>query len=192
MRHRMKGRMLNRTSSHRKAMFSNMVASLIEHEQIKTTLPKAKDLRTFADKMITLAKKNTLASRRQAFAFLRNEAAVKKLFDTLGKRYEKRDGGYCRVLKAGFRSGDVAPMAVIEYMDRDVNAKGLKQRQLLEAQKAGEVKQTHDEIKADDKVKKVETKKVAAPKKDVKSVKGTKASAGKVGSVRKTVGASGK
>ncbi len=128
MRHKMKGRLLNRTSSHRKAMFSNMVNSLLEHEQIKTTLPKAKDLKTFADKMITLGKKGTLASRRKAFAFLRNEDVVKKLFDVLGKRYEKRAGGYTRILKAGFRYGDMAPIAIIELVDRDETAKGAKDK----------------------------------------------------------------
>lgn len=136
MRHRMSGRKLNRTSPHRKAMFSNMVCSLIEHEQIKTTLPKAKDLRTFADKMITLAKKDTLASRRQAFAFLRCEESVKKLFNELGKRYAERNGGYTRVLKAGFRYGDAAPMAIIEYVERNEDAKGAKQKAQVEAEKA--------------------------------------------------------
>jgi large subunit ribosomal protein L17 len=132
----MSGRKLNRTSSHRKAMLSNMVCALIEHEQIKTTLPKAKDLRTFADKMITLAKKDTLASRRQAFAFLRCEESVKKLFNELGKRYADRNGGYTRVLKAGFRYGDAAPMAIIEYVERNEDAKGAKQKAQVAAEKA--------------------------------------------------------
>lgn len=125
MRHKMSGRKFCRTSSHRKAMFSNMVVALLKHEQIKTTLPKAKDLRSFADKMITLGKKGSLHSRRQALSFLRDQAVVRKLFSSLADRYKERNGGYTRVLKAGFRYGDCAPMAVIELVDRDVNAKGL-------------------------------------------------------------------
>jgi large subunit ribosomal protein L17 len=105
-------------------MFSNMVVSLITHEQIKTTLPKAKELRGFSDKMITLGKRGDIHARRQAFAFLRNDVAVTKLFDTLATRYMDRQGGYTRVLKAGFRYGDDAPMAFIEYVDRDTGAKG--------------------------------------------------------------------
>lgn len=124
MRHRMSGRKLNRTSSHRKAMFANMAAALIKHEQIKTTLPKAKELRPIADKLITLAKKGGLANRRLAMARLRDESMVSKLFDTLGGRYAERPGGYTRVLHAGFRRGDMAPMAIIELVDRDTSAKG--------------------------------------------------------------------
>jgi large subunit ribosomal protein L17 len=124
MRHRFKHRLLNRTSSHRKAMFSNMVVSLITHEQIKTTLPKAKELRSFSDKMITLSKRGDIHARRQAFAFLRDDVAVSKLFDTLATRYKDRQGGYTRVLKAGYRYGDNAPLAFIEYVDRDPDAKG--------------------------------------------------------------------
>ena len=124
MRHRMKGRKLNRTSSHRKAMFANMAAALIKHEQIKTTLPKAKELRSFVDKLVTLGKKGGVPNRRRAFAVLRDDAMVAKLFDTLGERYKERPGGYTRVLKAGFRYGDNAPMAIIELVDRDVEAKG--------------------------------------------------------------------
>ena len=119
MRHRMGARKLNRTSSHRKAMFSNMVVSLLVHEQIKTTLPKAKELRRVADKMITLGKRGTLHTRRQAFSFLRDDDAVSKLFSALAERYKDRSGGYTRVLKAGYRYGDNAPMAVIELVDRD-------------------------------------------------------------------------
>ena len=136
MRHRMNGRKLNRTSSHRKALFPNMAASLIEHEQIITTLPKAKDLRPFVEKLITMGKKGDLAARRQALSTVRNEEAVKKLFDILAKRYEKRNGGYTRVLKAGFRTGDAAPMAVIEFVDRDPEAKGKKDREYLAAEQA--------------------------------------------------------
>ena len=124
MRHGNGYRKLNRTHEHRKAMFANMAASLIEHEQIKTTLPKAKELRRIIDKLITLGKRGDLHARRQALASIKQEAAVKKLFDALGPRYKDRSGGYSRVLKAGFRYGDMAPMAIIELVDRDVAAKG--------------------------------------------------------------------
>jgi large subunit ribosomal protein L17 len=124
MRHGMSGRKLNRKSQHRKAMFSNMAAALIKHEQIKTTLPKAKDLRSVVDKLITLGKKGALHDRRRAFSILRDDATTEKLFETLGPRYKDRNGGYTRVLKAGFRYGDAAPMAIIELVDRDVDAKG--------------------------------------------------------------------
>ncbi|CAA7624104.1 50S ribosomal protein L17 [Magnetospirillum sp. UT-4] len=125
MRHGMSGRKLNRTSSHRKAMFANMVTALLKHEQIKTTLPKAKDLRPIAEKIISLGKSGTLHDRRRAFAMLRDDAVVAKLFSTLAERYKTRPGGYTRVLKAGFRYGDAAPMAIIELVDRDPAAKGL-------------------------------------------------------------------
>jgi len=125
MRHGKSGRKLNRTSSHRKAMFANMAAALIKHEQIVTTLPKAKDLRPIAEKLITLAKRGDVHARRQAMSKIRDEDQVKKLFDVLGARYGERNGGYTRVLKAGFRYGDSAPMAVIELVDRDPSAKGL-------------------------------------------------------------------
>lgn len=130
MRHGIKQRKLNRTSSHRKAMLANMAAALIKHEQIVTTLPKAKELKPYVEKLITLGKqaaadpKVALAKRRQAIATLRDETQVKKLFDVLAERYEDRPGGYTRVLKAGFRYGDAAPMAVIELVDRDPEAKG--------------------------------------------------------------------
>lgn len=124
MRHRSGYRKLNRTHSHRKAMFANMVVALLTHEQIKTTLPKAKELRRIADRVITLGKKGSLHARRQAAAYLRDEAALNKLFDTLAVRYKERPGGYTRVLKAGFRYGDSAPMAVIELVERDPDAKG--------------------------------------------------------------------
>ena len=124
MRHGMHGRKLNRTASHRKAMFANMANALIKHEQIKTTLPKAKELRRVADRLITLGKKGGLHRRRQAFAQLRDDAMVAKLFDSLADRYQDRPGGYTRVLKAGFRYGDSAPMAIIELVDRDEEAKG--------------------------------------------------------------------
>lgn len=118
MRHRLSGRLLNRTSSHRKAMFRNMVASLVEHEVIRTTLPKAKELRRHAEPLITLAKQDTLANRRLAFNRLRDKGAVHKLFTNLGPRYQARPGGYVRILKAGFRAGDTAPMALVELVDR--------------------------------------------------------------------------
>ncbi len=133
MRHRKQGRKLNRTSSHRKAMFANMAASLIEHEQIVTTLPKAKEMRSVADKLITLGKRGDLHARRQAISRVRDVEQVRKLFDVLGPRYKDRNGGYTRVLKAGFRYGDSAPMAVIEFVDRDLEAKGAKDRARMEA-----------------------------------------------------------
>lgn len=120
MRHRKSGRQLNRNSSHRKAMFKNMTASLIEHELIRTTLPKAKELRRVAEPLITLAKKDTVANRRLAFARIRNNAAVAKLFAELGPRYQERPGGYLRILKCGNRPGDNAPMAYVELVDRPV------------------------------------------------------------------------
>ena len=124
MRHGMSGRKRNRTASHRKALFSNMAAALIKHEQIKTTLPKAKDLRPIVEKLITMGKHGGLANRRRAYAMLRDDVIVTKLFGVIAERYADRSGGYCRVLKAGFRYGDAAPMAVIEFVDRAVSAKG--------------------------------------------------------------------
>ena len=124
MRHRRSGRKLNRTAEHRQAMFANMAAALIKHEQIITTLPKAKDLRRVAERLITLAKRGDLHARRLVAARLRDEKMVAKLFDTIGPRYKDRSGGYTRVLKAGFRYGDSAPVAVIELVDRDESAKG--------------------------------------------------------------------
>lgn len=124
MRHRIKGRKLNRTSAHRKALFSNMAMALIKHEQIKTTLPKAKELRSVVDKLITLGKRGNLHARRQAMSVLRDRDLVAKLFSELAERYKERPGGYTRVLKAGFRYGDAAPMAIIELVDRNIEAKG--------------------------------------------------------------------
>ena len=118
MRHRNSGRKLNRTSTHRKAMFSNMASALIKHEQIKTTLPKAKELRGYAEPLITLAKNDSVANRRLAFDRLRSKAAVGKLFTDLGPRYSERPGGYMRIIKAGVRPGDKAPMAYVELVDR--------------------------------------------------------------------------
>ena len=120
MRHRKSGRHLNRTSSHRKAMFRNMAVSLIEHEVIKTTLPKAKELRRVAEPLITLAKEDSVANRRLAFSRMRDKAAVGKLFTEIGPRYQTRAGGYTRILKCGYRAGDAAPMAFIELVDRPV------------------------------------------------------------------------
>ncbi|MEQ8651538.1 MAG: 50S ribosomal protein L17 [Kiloniellales bacterium] len=125
MRHRKSGRKLGRTSSHRKALFANMAAALLKHEQISTTLPKAKELRPVVDKLITLGKRGDLHARRQALSVLRDEKLTQKLFDGLAERYKNRNGGYTRVLKAGFRHGDMAAMAVIELVDRDPEAKGL-------------------------------------------------------------------
>ena len=125
MRHGLSGRKLNRTKAHRRALFANLANALIKHEQIKTTLPKAKDLRPYAERLISLGKRGTLHARRQAMAKLRDETVVTKLFSVLAERYKARPGGYIRVIKAGFRYGDAAPMAVIELVDRDPEAKGL-------------------------------------------------------------------
>ncbi|AXS41036.1 50S ribosomal protein L17 [Breoghania sp. L-A4] len=136
MRHGKAGRKLNRTSSHRKAMFANMAASLIMHEQIVTTLPKAKELRPIVEKLVTLGKRGDLHARRQAISQIRDVALVGKLFDTIGVRYKDRQGGYTRVLKAGFRYGDSAPMAVIEFVDRDTEARGAIDRARAEAEES--------------------------------------------------------
>jgi large subunit ribosomal protein L17 len=138
MRHGKSGRKLNRTASHREAMFANMAAALIEHEQIVTTLPKAKELRPVVERLVTLAKRGDLHARRLAAARIRNEAMVKKLFDTLAPRFGERNGGYTRILKAGFRHGDSAPVAVIEFVDRDVAAKGAADRARREAAETAE------------------------------------------------------
>ena len=134
MRHRLAHRKLNRTAEHRKAMLANMAASLIEHEQIVTTLPKAKEMKPYMDKLITLAKRGDLHARRQAISRIRDKEAVQKLFEVMGERYAERNGGYTRVLKAGFRHGDNAPMAVIELVDRDEEARGAKDRARHEAE----------------------------------------------------------
>ncbi|MEM9049961.1 MAG: 50S ribosomal protein L17 [Pseudomonadota bacterium] len=138
MRHARGYRRLNRTHEHRKALFANMVCSLIEHEQIKTTLPKAKELKRIAEKVITLGKRGDLHARRQAAAQIKQDWAVVKLFEVLGPRYAERRGGYTRVLKAGFRYGDMAPMAIIELVDRDESAKGAADKARLEAEDAAE------------------------------------------------------
>lgn len=133
MRHGYAHRKLNRTAEHRRAMFANMAAALIKHEQITTTLPKAKDLRPIVEKLVTLGKRGGLHARRQAISQIRDVAMVRKLFDVLGPRYKARNGGYTRVMKAGFRFGDAAPLAVIEFVERDVEAKGLDSGPVPEA-----------------------------------------------------------
>jgi large subunit ribosomal protein L17 len=135
MRHGNAHRKLNRKAEHRRAMFANMAASLIRHEQIVTTLPKAKDLRPIVEKLVTLGKRGDLHARRQAIAEMRDVAMVKKLFDVIGPRYKDRNGGYTRVLKAGYRYGDSAAVAVIEFVDRDVDARGKEDRERHEAEK---------------------------------------------------------
>lgn len=136
MRHGMKHRKLNMDTNARKALFCNLTNALITHEQINITVTRAKELRTFIDKMITLGKKGTLSHRRQAMAFLRDEDSVKKLFSTLADRYKDRNGGYCRVLRSGMRYGDAADMAIIELVDRDVNAKGAQDKARVAAERA--------------------------------------------------------
>ena len=138
MRHSSGYRKLNRTHEHRKAMFANMCGSLIEHEQIKTTLPKAKELRPIIEKLITLAKRGDLHARRQAASQLKQDQYVAKLFDVLGARYKDRQGGYVRIMKAGFRYGDMAPMAIIEFVERDTSAKGAADRARVEAESAAD------------------------------------------------------
>ena len=138
MRHGAAYRKLGRTDSHRQAMFANMAASLIKHEQIVTTLPKAKELRPFVEKLVTLGKRGDLHARRQVISQIGNEPVVKRLFDTIAPRYATRNGGYLRIMKAGFRHGDNAPLAVIEFVDRDVSAKGAKDHARVEAEQAAE------------------------------------------------------
>ncbi|HCH73295.1 MAG TPA: 50S ribosomal protein L17 [Ochrobactrum sp.] len=138
MRHGNGYRKLNRTASHRKAMFANMAASLIEHEQIVTTLPKAKEIRPIVEKLVTLGKRGDLHARRQAISAIRDVKLVAKLFDTLAARYATRNGGYIRIMKAGFRAGDSAPLAVVEFVERDVDAKGKADRARVEAEQAAE------------------------------------------------------
>lgn len=138
MRHQKAGRKLNRTASHRKAMFANMAASLITHEQIVTTLPKAKEIRPIVEKLVTLGKRGDLHARRQAISQIRDAAVVGKLFDAIASRYANRNGGYLRIMKAGYRTGDNAPLAVIEFVDRDVAAKGAADKARVEAEAAAE------------------------------------------------------
>ncbi len=136
MRHQKAGRKLNRTASHRKAMFANMAASLITHEQIVTTLPKAKEIRPIVEKLVTLGKRGDLHARRQAISQIRDAAVVAKLFDAIATRYATRNGGYLRIMKAGFRHGDNAAMAVVEFVERDVDAKGAADKARVEAEAA--------------------------------------------------------
>jgi large subunit ribosomal protein L17 len=138
MRHGRSGRRLNRTVSHRKALFSNMAASLIEHEQIVTTLPKAKELRPIVEKLVTLGKRGDLHARRQVISAIGSDALAKRLFETIAPRYASRNGGYLRIMKAGFRHGDNAAMAVIEFVDRDTSAKGAADRARTDAEAAAE------------------------------------------------------
>ena len=144
MKHRIKGKKLNRTSSHRKALLKNMSQALIKHEQISTTLAKAKNLRPFVEKIITLAKKGSLSSKKKAFSILKNKKIIEKLFTNIAKRYEARKGGYIRILKNGFRYGDMAPLAVIELVDRNPEAK--------KVDKPKKVEKKEDEKKTDQKV----------------------------------------
>ena len=136
MRHGKSGRKLNRTSSHRKAMFANMAVSLIPHEQITTTVPKAKEIRPIVEKLVTLGKRGDLHARRQALSQIQDKDAVKKLFDTIAARYATRNGGYLRIMRAGFRHGANAPMAIIEFVDRDISAKGAADKARVEAEEA--------------------------------------------------------
>ncbi|MGB3831444.1 MAG: 50S ribosomal protein L17 [Mesorhizobium sp.] len=138
MRHGFKGRRFSRSQSHRKSMFANLAVSLIEHEQIVTTLPKAKDLRPIVEKLVTLGKRGDLHARRQVIAQIGNETVVKRLFDTIAPRYATRNGGYLRIMKAGFRHGDNAPLAVIEFVERDTSAKGAGDRARIEAEGANQ------------------------------------------------------
>jgi large subunit ribosomal protein L17 len=178
MNHGNAHRKLNRTSSHRKALFANMAAALIKHEQIKTTLPKAKELRPFVEKLITLGKKGGLANRRAAFAILRDDAMVAKLFTTLADRYASRPGGYSRVLKAGFRYGDAAPIAIIELVDRDVSAKGQDSGQdysAEDAQSAGPADETTVPKEAVKKANKAKAEKAAEGEEKPKATRKKKA-----------------
>jgi large subunit ribosomal protein L17 len=138
MRHGFKGRRFARSVSHRKSMFANLAVSLLEHEQIVTTLPKAKDLRPIVEKLVTLGKRGDLHARRQAIAQIGSETLVRRLFETIAPRYATRNGGYLRIMKAGFRHGDNAPLAVIEFVDRDTSAKGAGDRARVEAEEASE------------------------------------------------------
>lgn len=156
MRHGFKKRTLNKKIAHRRAMFANMANALIKHEQIKTTLPKAKELSPIFEKLVTKAEDGTLHARRQLLAFLREEKMVEKLMTVLVKRYEKRNGGYVRVLKAGFRYGDSAPMAIVELVDRDVNAKGQDSGKIIEVETEEKVEEKKS-AKPELKTKKVHT-----------------------------------
>ena len=146
MRHRISGRKLNRKTSHRMALLKNLAKSLIINEQIETTLPKAKDLRPFVEKIVHSGKNNSLHSRRKVFSFLRDNLLVNKVFDVLAKRYANRNGGYTRVLRSGFRYGDAAPKAIIELVDRDISAKGYADKKRVEEQKEQEQKVPQENV----------------------------------------------
>lgn len=167
MRHGFKKRTLNKKIAHRRSMFANMAVALTKHEQIKTTLPKAKELRPIFEKLVTKGKENTLHIRRQLLSFLRDDKAVEKILTVLGPRYKERKGGYVRVLKAGFRFGDCAPMAIVELVDRDITAKGKDSGQVVEV--AAEAETPAEEVKAE--------KKPAKAKKEPKAEKAKKATA---------------
>ena len=188
MRHGVKHRKLNMDTNARRALYSNLTAAVLLHEQIKVTLPRAKELRTFVDNMITLGKKGQLNNRRQALAFLRDEEVVAKLFSTLAERYKNRNGGYTRVLRAGFRYGDCAEMAIVELVDRDVNAKGAKDLARVAAEKAAleaAEKEANAEVaKEDKKVEKKAEKKAEAKAADEK--KAEKKPAAKKTAAKKT------
>ena len=172
MRHGFKKRTLNKKIAHRRAMFANMAVALVKHEQIKTTLPKAKELRPIFEKMVTKAKVNSLHVRRQLLSFLRDETAVEKMLTTLGVRYKERKGGYVRVLKAGFRFGDCAPMAIVELVDRDVTAKGQNSGKIVEVEAEAEKTEGEKPAKAKkaDKAEKTEkTEKAPKAKKATKA-----------------------
>ncbi len=179
MKHRIKQRKLGRKSQHRKAMFANMSAALVKHEQIVTTLPKAKELRPFVEKLITLGKKGGLANYRRAISIMRDETQAKKIFDVLAARYKERQGGYIRVLKAGYRYGDAAPMAVIEFVDRDESAKGADSGPAaseFEQEKAANTQAAKESAKAKgEKAKKSEPKSPEAKKAPAKKKAETKA-----------------
>ena len=164
MRHKISGRKLNRKTSHRISLLKNLSKSLIRNEQIETTLPKAKDLRPFVEKILHKGKTDNLHSRRKVYDFIRDTKLVNKIFDTLAKRYNKRNGGYVRILKSGFRYGDSAPKAVIELVDRDENAKGLNDKLRLKAkednkEKSQDLQQQKESLEKKDETKKIETKK---------------------------------
>lgn len=170
MRHGMKQKKLNMDTNARKALFSNLTAAVLRHEQIKITLPRAKVLRTFVDNMITLGKKGQLHNRRQALSFLRDKEVVAKLFSTLAERYKERNGGYTRVLHAGYRYGDCAEMAIIELVDRDVNAKGAEDLARVAAEKAA-LAQAEKEASAETVTEEKKAKKTSSKKEENKSAK---------------------
>ena len=175
MRHNYSGRKLNRKTSHRIALLKNLSKSLIVHEQIETTLPKAKDLRPYVEKILTIGKNNTLASKRRLYSFLGDKKIVDKVFNVLAKRYQKRNGGYIRILKSGYRYGDSAPKAVIELVERDVNAKGLEDKNRIKEKENEQLKDQNPESNQPEvNNKPIESKgKAKAPSKDIEKVSKT-------------------